>query len=204
MCVSWVQITISSQLNGGLQGCGAIAIRNLIALRRRDHGAGTQATEAGWTSLPTIDDLIFGACEDQLVLQLRWKWWLCDWQKCRVDGSLRSRSNSVEFWNFQTNFVKALENNDFSTEQCIYPKKRLATGNLRDLHYEVLEHPHYLPHMDPSDYHLHFIRVIFQYINKIRIIIGNSDLLMVQGVALKTYLTTESRFWNPNIYVLYQ
>jgi hypothetical protein len=30
----------------------------------------------------------------------------------------------------------------------------LAIGKLRDLHYELLEHPPYFPHMAPSDFYL--------------------------------------------------
>jgi hypothetical protein len=33
-------------------------------------------------------------------------------------------------------------------------KKILAMGNLRDLHYELLEHPPYSPDLAPSDFHL--------------------------------------------------
>jgi len=33
-------------------------------------------------------------------------------------------------------------------------KSVLAMGNLRDLHYELLEHPHYPPDLAPSDFYL--------------------------------------------------
>jgi len=47
----------------------------------------------------------------------------------------------------------AKEKNHLSSGQCAH-KSVLAMGKLRDLHYELLEHPPYSPDLAPSDFYL--------------------------------------------------
>jgi histone-lysine N-methyltransferase SETMAR len=44
--------------------------------------------------------------------------------------------------------------NRLLSEQCTRPQNVLVMGKLRDLHYELLEHPPYSPHLAPSDFYL--------------------------------------------------
>jgi histone-lysine N-methyltransferase SETMAR len=42
--------------------------------------------------------------------------------------------------------------NCLSSGQCTRPQKCFCNGKLRDLHYEVLEHPPYYPDLAPSEF----------------------------------------------------